>query len=801
MLTAFVRDLRYALRVCVRSRGFTCVATATLGIAIGANTAAFSVIDALFFRPPPHVTAPDEIVTVTSAGVEGALSYPDYLDYRAQNRVLSGLAAYSFAGFGLSVGDSTEEAQAYVVTPNYFSVLGVRAELGRTFEPAAGERAAETAEAVLSHAYWQARFAGDPAIVGRTIRVNAVPFTVIGVAPRGFLGTQRGFAPDLWLPLRGPDADPLGPRSRRWLVGLGRLRPGVSARAAESEMAVIARRLADTYPDSNKGAAVWVTSENMWMLRQTPQLAFAPALVVALVGVVLLIACANLGGLLVARAIFRQKEIALRVALGASRGDIARQMLTESLVLALLGATAGVGIAAIVVRGLWAWVLRILNLHGVFIDTRIDSRMLGFTLAVALASALLFGMLPAVRASAVDVYDSLRGQAALHRWRVGRSPARLLVLCEVALSLFLLVCAGLFVGPLRNASRAELGYPLEDVFLAQVNLKAMGYKTAEMDSFYAALVRRFEARPGVEAAGLAQGPIAGRGWPHFLPQSAFPHQERNVVLARVGPGFFRTTRIPILTGREFSDRDTKDSPRVAIINQRVADRHWPGEDAVGKLLPLWPDQPPVLVIGVAKSVKTLPVLPTFYMVHVPLSQQPVEAPMTLHVRVNPAMAVHPQFIQEELRALDPALPPAEVRPLRDRIEEGYSALRLAMTILVALCATALVLAAIGVYGLTAYVVGERTYEIGVRRALGARDAAILRLVVGGTMRLVGLGVIFGLGAASAAGYAIHVVVRAPLDTGVFTGSSLVMGVSAFIAAYLPARRAMAVEPMAALRCE
>lgn len=801
VLSALVRDLRYAVRVCLRNRGFTLVATLTLGLAIGANTAAFSLIDALFLRPPPHVTAPEEIVIVASAGVEGSLSYPDYLDYRAQSRALSGLAGYTFAGFGLSAGDVTEELQAYVVTRNYFSILGVSAAVGRTFDPSASDVAGESAEAVLSHAFWQARFAGDPAIVGQAIRVDGAPFRVVGVAPAGFLGTQRGFSPDLWLPVSMRDAAALAARSNRWLVGLGRLRPGVSARAAEAEMSVIARRLADTHPETNKRVSVWVTPENRWMLRQTPQLAFAPVVVLALVGVVLLIACVNLGGLLVARAIFRQREIALRVSLGASRADIVRQLLTESLVLALLGGAAGVAIALAVLNALWRWILQILNLRGVFIETRVDLRMLGFTLAVSLVAAVLFGMLPALWASSVDVYESLKGMAAPARWRVGRSPARALVASEVALSALLLVCAGLFVGPLERVSRADLGYPLDDVWLAQVNLKAIGHKAADIEPFYAAIVRRFEELPGVAAVALAQGPIAGRGWPHYLPQSAFPHQQRNVVLARIGPGFFRTTRIPILAGREFTDRD-KGRPGVAIVNQRLADRQWPGENAVGKLLPLWSNRPPMLVIGVAKPVKTLPVLPAFHMVYLPLSQEPVlDVAMTLHVRVNPAAAVDPRFIAKELRALNPALPPAQVRPLRERIEEGYSALRLAMTILVTLGATALFLAAIGLYGLTAYVVGERTYEIGVRRALGAGSTAILHLVLGGMMQLVAIGLAVGLALAAAAGHVVNVVVGAPLEPSVFVGASLMLAGTAFVAAYLPARRALAVEPMAALRCE
>ena len=584
-------------------------------------------------------------------------------------------------------------------------------------------------------------------------------------------------------------------------MGLGRLRPGVSARTAEAEMNLIAQRLAATHSDTNKGVSVWVTPERSWMLRQTPQLAFAPALVIALVGVVLLIACVNLGSLLVARALFRQREIALRVALGATRRDVMRQLLTESLVLALLGGVAGVGIAVALLKGLWGWILRILNLPALFIDTSVDFRMLGFTLAASLVSAILFGMVPAMRASAVDIYASLGRHGALRRWGAGRNPARALVVCEVALSVFLLVCAGLFLGPLARALQAGLGYPVDDVFLAQVNLRALGYRAAGMQSFYTTLVQRFDELPGVEAAALAQGPVAGQGWPHYLPQSAFPRQERNVVLARIGPGFFRTARIPILAGRDFTDRDSRDAPKVVIVNEQLAARHWPGEDVIGRLLPVWFDQPPLLIVGVAKAVKTLPVLPIFHMVYLPSSQQPVDAPMTLHVRVKSGHAIDPAFIQRELQALNPALPPARVRPLRDRIEEGYSALRLGMTVLVGLGATALLLSAIGLYGLTTYVVGQRTYEIGVRRALGAGTLAILRLVVEDTLRLVAVGAACGLGLAAIAGYAMHVVLGTVPDATVFLGSCLVLVLTTLVAAYLPARRAIEVDPLAALRCE
>jgi predicted permease len=798
MPTALVRDLQYAVRVCLRNRGFTLVAMLTLGLGIGANTAAFSLIDALFLRPHPHVKDPEEIVVVASAGVEGSLSHAEYREYRAQNHVLSDLAGYTFGEFGLGDGDATDEVQAYLVTPNYFSVLDVRAAVGRMFDGSAGDAPGDTAEAVLSHALWQARFAGDPEILGRKIRVSGAPYTVVGVAPIGFVGTQRGFAPDLWLPVSTRDSEASGFRPR--LVGLGRLRPGVSAQAAETEMTVIAQRLTGAARQKNQRAPVWVTPENKWMLRQAPQLAFAPAVVVALVGVVLLTSCVNLGGLLVARAIFRQKEIALRVSLGASRNDIVRQLLTESLVLAMLGGAAGIAIALVVLKGLWRWILQILNLRGVYIDTSVEVRMLSFTLAVTLASTLLFGLLPALRASSVEVYETLKGTMATSRWRIGRSPARTLVACEVALSVVLLVCAGLFVGPLQNASRADLGYPLDSVLLAKINLRALGYRASDMVAFYDAVMRRFDGLPGVEAVALAQGPMGG-GWPHYLPRSAFPHQERNIVLARVGPAFFRATRIPLVAGREFDERD-KAGSRVAIVSQLVAERQWPGENAVGKLLPISDNERPMLVIGVAKAVKTLPVLPAFYYVYMPPWQEPLlDVPMYLHVRTSATGAVDPRFIERELHALNPALPRTQIRTLRDRIEEGYSALRLATTILAALGASALLLAAIGLYGLTAYVVGERTYEIGVRRALGAGGPAILLLIIGGTMRLVAIGLGMGLLLGVAAGFVVNAIVGTTPHAFAFVAASLLMAATAFVAAYLPARRAIAVDPMAALRCE
>jgi predicted permease len=370
----------------------------------------------------------------------------------------------------------------------------------------------------------------------------------------------------------------------------------------------------------------------------------------------------------------------------------------------------------------------------------------------------------------------------------------------VALSVVLLVCAGLFVGSLQRAARADLGYPLDGVLLAKINLRALGYKAVEMLPFYDAVMRRFDGLPGVESAALAQGPMGG-GWPHFLPQSAFPNQERNVVLARVGPGFFRTTRIPLVAGRDFDERD-KVGPPVAIVNQRVADRQWSGENPVGKLLPVWSGRPPLLVIGVAKTVKTLPVLPAFHSVYLPVWQEPIlDVPMYLHVRTSAARASDFRFIERELRTLQAALPATQVRPLRARIEEGYSALRLATTILAALGATALLLAAIGLFGLTTYVVGERTYEIGVRRALGAGSVAILRLVIGGTLRLVAIGMGVGLFLGVAAGYAVRSIVGTALDPGVFLGAPSLLATTALVAAYLPARRAIAVDPMAALRTE
>ncbi|HEY6553971.1 MAG TPA: ABC transporter permease, partial [Vicinamibacteria bacterium] len=659
MWTAFVRDLRYAVRLSLRDLGFTLVAAATLGLAIGTSSGIFSLIDAVLLRPLP-VRAPEELVVVLSpAAGGGGLSYPDYQDYRRESDVLADLAAYTWTTVGLQTSGSTREVEAFLVSENYFSVLGIGAALGRTFLPVPDEGSGAP-EVVLSHAFWQAAFDGDPAAIGRVARIKGAPFTIVGVVPRSFTGTLRGYMPDLWIPLTTQQtAESLANRGARGLLGLGRLRPGVSVEAAQNRMALVATRLGAAHPATNRGVWIRVARERDAFLPDAGPVTLLKQVFFGLFGLVLVIACVNLASLLLARGMFRRKEIAVRVSMGARRKDIVRQLLTESLVLALFGGALGLGVAVALRNGIWSWagsiVAGTIGQQGLWIDAGLDLRTFAFTFGLSVVSVALFGLFPALRVSAFDVYSAVKAGASETSPHVNQRPARLLVAGQVALSVVLLVCAGLFLRTVRSSWRTDLGHPTKDVYVARVDPAVVGYDERKTDAFYRSLIARLSGQPGVESVSMSAA-----GWPDYLPAREFPGRERHVVYSPISPGAFRTNQIPLLAGRDFDEADSASAAKVAIVNQLLADRLWPGESPVGKTLPVSEREPPLTVVGLVKTVNNV-IGPPFPLLYVPLAQR-AHWGTTLTVRARPGASVA-ALIEGEVRALDPSLPPVRVATL------------------------------------------------------------------------------------------------------------------------------------------
>ncbi len=795
----FVRDVRYALRVLRRNPAFASVAILVLSLGIGVNTACFGLIDALLFRPLP-VREPNRLVRVTGTGIDGGVSYADYLDYRARTRALSGLAVFTpdTLEYRAEGSSQAERVTTYQVSENYFEVLGVELPVGRGL--AAAEPPSEAPGVVLSDAFWRSHFSADPAVSGRSLWLNGASFTIRGVAPRRFTGTIRGGAPHVFVPLTSVvSAEQLLARGQRGLIAIGRLAPQASVETAQSELSVVARALAEAYPQTNRRASVSVGLESTSLFREAPPLVTVVVAVYGMFALLLAGACVNLATLLTARSTFRRREIAVRATLGASQRVIAAQLLTESLVLSLLGGLGGllVGVTArsLVWHQLQAAVAEWAGHEVLWIDTQVDVRVALFTLGLAVGSTLLFGLVPALHASKPDLYGGAKDESSSPT-SVHVSRLRALVAGQVMLSTLLLACAGLLVQTVRNASSGGPGYPLDRVYVTDLDLSRAD-KSAVQPAFDR-VVRHVRAMPGVEAAA-----VGGGGWPDFLPSSATPGRPRqNYVFAVAGPGNFETLRIPILSGREFESRDTRGSPPVAILNKRLADVLWPGQDPIGRQIALWDGKPPVTVVGLSKSVRTFPIGPPFFMIYVPVTQFDL-GKVTLALRVAPGQeeAVRNR-LPAELRALEPDLSAVRVRALGDWVGSVLAVPQAIVTALAALGAVALFLAAVGLYGVTAYVASRRARECALRSVLGASRLAIFRLLMGSAMRMVLIGLGLGLALSLAVGWLLKsALLGAAFDPVALVIAPVALSATAFLAVAFPVLRAASVDPMVLLREE
>jgi macrolide transport system ATP-binding/permease protein len=836
------QDLRYGVRTLWKKPGFTLVAVLTLALGIGANTAIFSFVNAVLLRPLP-VAKPERLVYVFG-GVRtnpyNVSSYPDYVDYRDRNKVFSELIAYSPITLSLSGDDGADMVSGLIVTGNYFDALGVRARAGRTFLPEEDSTPGGHPVAVISHALWQSRFAGDPRIEGRQLLLNGQPFTIVGVAPAGFNGAQAGQTNDIYVPMamqalvRPPrggysgemNPDLLSKRGPRWLDLVGRLKEGVTAEQAQAEMSTLAAQLAAGYPETNREQTATVSPVSKGDPEQRGTLLSVAGLLLAVVGLVLLIACANVANLLLARAAGRRKEISIRLALGAGRGRLIRQLLTESVLLALAGGAGGLLLAVWLVNSLRAYSPPG-NFFPVAFDFSLDKSVLGFTLLLSVLTGLVFGIAPALQASNPDLVASLKDQTALIPAARGRgarhfSLRNLLVVAQVALSLVLLVSAGLFLRSLWQAQRIDPGFDAEHVLTMPLNINLLRYTKAQGQDFYRQVLERVSALPGVQSATLTRTPplsgasrqssvtVAGREAPDRASTSESTggggeDVADNITLTSpVALNYFRTLSIPLLRGRDFNAQDREGAPGVAIVNESFVKRYFPNQDPLGQRVSLSGAQGPWLeVVGLARDSKyiTLGEAPAPFL-YQPLAQRH-ETGMVLLVRTGVAPASLVPAVRREVQAVERNLPLTNARTMTELLSTSLFPARMGAALLGAFGLLALLLASVGLYGVMSYSVSRRTREIGIRMALGARGGDVLRLVLGESMTLVAVGMLLGLIAAFAAtrllsGFLYGV---SPTDPAAFIGIGLLLALVAFAASLIPARRAAHVDPMVAFRYE
>lgn len=798
-----------------KTPGFTAVAVFSLALGIGANTSMFSVVNALFLQSFP-VEDPGSLVSLYTLDNKNAgflpSSYLNYKEYRDRNQVFSGLLLYS--GIPLSLGDGGEPEQivGQMVSGNYFDVLGVKPVLGRTFAPEEDSMPGSHPVAVISHGLWMRKFGGDAAVLGRSLRLNGSLFRIIGVAPKDFYGANALVSAEIWVPMMMyeqvfPRAEHIQHRRALLFSSIGRLRPGVGREQAEAAMRVMAGRLEREYPEDNSGRTITLvpTSQALINPNVRKDLLRTGVLLMSIVGMVLLIACANVANLLMVRATARTKEVALRLALGAGRGRLIRQFLTEGALLSLLGGVGGLLLAWWGRQVLWAMRPPILLARG--LKPLIDARVLTFTLLLSLFTGLVFGVAPALRAARTDLIAELKERGAGLATRSRLHPRNVLVVCQISLSLIALVAAGLFLGSLRNAQRIDPGFETRHLLVLSYDLRAAGYTEARGREFHRLLLERVRSLPRVRDAALgADGPFAaGLARTVFVEGREAESDGRGFLALynNVDEHYFDAVRIPIVKGRGFTALDGERAPRVAIINQAMANRFWPGQNAVGKRLRFFGDDLRVEVVGIARDANyvSLGEEPRAA-VYVPLAQN-YSAAVTLHVRTAGDPAAMAAAARREIRSVDPKLLLTDIRTIGEVIDEALWAPRTGAILLGAFGALALLLASIGIYGVVSYSVGRRAREMGIRMALGARPANVLRVVLGDGAILIGSGVVFG----SLFSLALNRFFAGLLfgvntaDPAIYAAVCAVLALVALAACYLPARRATKVDPAVALRYE
>ncbi|HXV87069.1 MAG TPA: ABC transporter permease [Gemmatimonadales bacterium] len=815
-------DLRQAVRTLAKAPGFTAVVVLTLALGIGGNGAVFSLINGLLLKPPSGVSRPHDLVRVYtsdfSSGNLGTSSYPDYQALRTEVAAFQDVAAHGLRSVSVMTGDQGEMLAGELVTPSYFSTLGTVPALGRLIAEEDAPAAGGNTVAVISHRLWQTRFGGDPGVLGRGVRVNGREFTIVGVAGAGFTGILRPIVIDVWVPitvgpLLFPGSNDLTSMGSRGTMIIGRMRDGVPLPALQEQLSGFARRRFEQFPDqwvTVRGDGRSVTAVPEPASRIPPQvrgaaLGFA-AMLMAVVVLVLLIACANIANLMLARAARRSREIAVRLSLGASRGRLIRTLLSESLVLAVAGAGMGILVAR--------WVAdTILQLRPpvpvpIQLEAPLDWRVIALLVGLAALAAIAFGLLPALQASRPRLVPLLKGELAVGRSGRRLGPRGLLVVGQLAISLLLLIGAGLFVRSLARAQAVNPGFDASNVVVATVDLGSNGYDEARGAVFYRDLLERLRAVPGSRGVTLASAvPLAdccGRRGTRIEGYTAQDGESTEINWNVVAPDYFRTLRVPVRQGRALDERDHTAAPLAAMVNEAFARRYWPGQDPLGKRLSVTgPEGPYREVVGVTQDGKYRSLgedpLPFLYL---PLEQL-YRSRVTLHVRATTDPSATLGAVRAAVRELDPNLPLVNPTVLSEALTVAVLPQRIASWLLAAFGGLGMALAVLGLYGLTAYGVAQRTREFGIRAALGAEPGRIAGMVVREGIVLAGLGL--------AAGVALAVAVTrlatrflfgvSALDPLTFVTVGLALLGATAVASYLPARRATRVDPVEALRYE
>ncbi|HLM57720.1 MAG TPA: ABC transporter permease [Pyrinomonadaceae bacterium] len=823
-----LRDLRYGVRVLAKRPGFTAVAALTLALGIGVNTAILSVVNGFVLRPLP-VEKPDELVAThwgrkKDARVWGEFSYTNYLDLRGQNKSFSDLCAWRETSAGVSSTESRnagDNARAEIiwgelVSGNYFDVMGVKPLLGRGFLPEEDSTPNTHPVTVIGHTLWQRRFGADPSIVGKTIYLNGQAFTIVGVMPEPFLGGEYYLRKAFWVPVMmaqkfGRRAEWRTDRGYALWKLYGRLKPGVTMGQAETDLNLVAGDLATLYPGENADTKIQLTTELGGRYENaTEVIRYGGFLALCVSGLVLLLACFNVANLMLARATTRAREIGIRLAIGASRGRIVRQLLTESVLLALTGGALGLAFAYWSSGAVWASFPPVP--YPISLDFAPDGYVLKWMMAVSLTTGVLFGLAPAVLASRTDLVNVIKGGGAKTTHGRRRPSLRgVLVVAQVTISIVVLICAGLFIRSLREVRQTDPGFEAENLVTMMINPRSLAYDEQEATRrFFPELLRRIEAQPGVRAAAMidemplavghtTRGPVVKEG--ELDPP---PNQGFNCDVSLVTPKYFDAMLIPLVEGRDFDDRDSADSPRVVVVNQEFARRFYGGErDALGRRFNFGQGTPLMQIVGVVKDGRYRSLyedrLPFIFL---PLYQNPRTA-MTLLVSAQPEGGAQAavEVARREIAQMDARLPVYGVMVGEENLAMAYWGANVAAGMATTFGLLALLLATMGLYSVMTYAVSQRTREIGIRMALGAALRDVVRLVVGQGMRMALLGIALGLLGA----FALTRVLASLLlgigttDSVTFVGVPLLLVAVALLACYIPARRAARVNPLVALR--
>jgi predicted permease len=808
-----LQDLKYGLRMLAKSPGFTAIVVLTLALGIGANSTIFSWINSTLLTPIPGVAHTSDLVTVMrgerSEHPTPPFSYLDYADLRDHTQSLSGLLAYHDDFMSLTGTDKPQRIYGALTSANYFDVLGVRPILGRGFLPAEEQRRGGGPVAVISEDMWRTHFGSDRSVIGRTIQINQHLYTIVGVAPPDFQGCKTGLRADVWIPL-GMDKFVWGwnrpeDRGSFWLNVLGKLKPGVDRRQTEGELNLLMQQIIETSRNVDRGPSqitldpLWRSpfGANVYMYKTLPML-------LALAAVLLLLACANVANLLLVRSVTRRREIALRLALGASRWRLLRQLLVESVLLAL----AGGGLAMLLTTwtaGTFAAFIPPTSLP-LTLNGHADRTVLLVTMVISVLSAMIFGILPGLRTSSLAPITVLKEEAGsmsggIHKSRLSRA----LVVVQISLSLLLLICAGLFIRSLQNAQRLDPGFDPNHVLLASYELGPAGYSRTQGIAFHLQLLSKLEALPGVESVTLADfSPLSftiHSDYVHpdgYVPQ---PHESMEINRAIVGPNYFRTMRTPLLAGRDFTEQDGEKSQPVAIVNQEFADRYWPRQDTVGKRISVYDQW--FTVVGVARNGKYRRLIyapePVIFL---PLFQV-YRGLVIIHARVSGDPQAYAAAVEKTVHQLNADLPVFDVTTLESSMRLGSIFERIAGTFAGAFGLLALILAAVGIYGVIAYTTRQRTHEIAIRIALGAERVAVFWLVLGQGLLLTLTGLAAGIAVSLALTRYLKSVLFGVTATDVLTYAAVVLLLClvSLVACYIPARRATKIDPMVALRYE